>query len=241
MRKGKQALVVGIVALGTAFVLSCSALAGNNPGTSAGASGPGCRTAATKQHSVQTFVNGPTLTTDTTCALQGETDIVCTGTFVDSVRGPGTTTQTSRFSARADIIAETAVNPPKTLGLGTTTVITASGTSFTTTATNSYDAQRRLVGTTVTNPMLGGKVIFKYSAWDSSDRPTAGTESLGSGKPIAITLTYDDSAHTVIRNIPPNICKVTHDSNGIMIQEECTGTTPSTTKLTILETQQICN
>jgi hypothetical protein len=37
-----------------------------------------------------------------------------------------------------------------------------------------------------------------------------------------------------------NICTVTHDANGNITREQCTGTTPSTTVVTINATTQIC-
>lgn len=254
MRKKIPAWLLSIMALGMASVVGCGGSSPNGPATTPGAStsnpavataggaGQSCLTVATKQHSVQTFADGRVVTTDTSCAFQDPADVLCSDVFVDSEGGPGTGTQTTHFDAKADIIAEGAVNPPPTLALETTTVLTVSGTSFTTTATNSYDAHKRLAQTTITNPPpLGGESTLTYSDWDSAGRPTAGTESLGSGPSGPISFTYDDAAHTVKRNIPPNICTDTYDQNGIMTGEDCTGTTPSKTVVTTLATQQICN
>jgi len=245
-RTKHKALVAGILLL--ALALACggsgSAPSGSLPSstdTPVSESLQICRTGATAQHSVQTFVDGQVITTDTTCDFGRMTEIVCNHTFVDSLYGPGTGTQTSRFASQDDIIDETSVNPPLSRSLGTTTVITVGNTDITTIATNNYDAQRRLVSTVIDNPPpIGGQTTFTYTVWDSSGRPTAGTQSLVNGPPGPITITYDDAAHTAKRDIPPNLCTDTYDQNGIMIKEECTGTMASTTIVTIQETGEIC-
>jgi hypothetical protein len=81
-----------------------------------------------------------------------------------------------------------------------------------------------------------------FSAWDSSGRPTAGTLTLPIGPSSPISITYDNAARTVRRTTGLNTCTVTHDQNGNMIREECTGTatTASTTIVTVQATQQIC-
>jgi len=56
---------------------------------------------------------------------------------------------------------------------------------------------------------------------------------------LPVVITYDNIMRTVTRNMGPNICTVTHDAHGIMIKEQCTGTTPSTTIVTVSATQGI--
>ena len=216
---------------------------GSSPNSPSGPgnTGSSCRTVGTTQRSVQTFIDGQQVTTDMACTFNGSTDVVCNNTFFDNRGGPGTGVQTSRFASRSDLVDEASVNPPKTLSLGTTTVLTVGGVSFTTTATNSYDAQRRLVSTRIANPApLGGETTLTYSAWDSSGRPTAGTFTPVIGGQFPISITYDNAARTSRRNTGLNICTQTHDQNGNIVREECTGTTPSTTVVTIQNTQQIC-
>jgi hypothetical protein len=204
-----------------------------NPAASA------CRTVAAISHSVQTFVTGVTVTSDTNCAHNtGTNDVVCHSNFVDSVGGPGEVTQTSRFASRSDIVDEGAANPPLSRSLGTTTVVSSGGFGITTTATNTYDDQKRLRSTAIAAdlPQLASTTTF--SAWDNAGRPTAGMTSGAITFPVVYT--YDNIMRTVIRNMGPNICTATHDANGIMIKEQCTGTTPSTTIVTVSATAGIC-
>ena len=189
--------------------------------------------------SVQTFVDGQTVTSDTTCSAAGST-VTCNSTFTDTLSGPGTVSQTTRFAARNDIVDEAAVNPPLSRAQDTTTVTTVGSVSFTTNATNTYDAQKRLTSTAVVTQTPPLTVTTTFSAWDSSGRPTAGNAALSPGPSFPVSITYDNANRTVTRNMGPNICTVTHDGNGIMIRESCTGTTPSTTIVTINGTQSIC-
>lgn len=228
-------------ALVCAGAIACKGGGGSpNSPSSPGSSGASCRTFATTQRSVQTFVNGTVVTTDTTCALNAAgTEATCNSSYVDSIGGPGTATQTSRFASRSDIVDEAATNPPRSLSLGTTTVTVQQGVSFTITATNAYDAQRRLVSITITNPPPLGQTTTTFSAWDSSGRPTNGTQT-SFGASFSVSITYDNANRSVTRNSGPNICTVTHDQNANIIRETCTGTTPSTTIVTVQGTQQVC-
>jgi hypothetical protein len=176
-----------------------------------------------------------------TCAFNtGSNEAICQGNFTDSHGGPGTATQTSRFASRADLVDEASTNPPRNLSLGTTTAITTGGATFTITATHSYDSQRRLVATTISNPPPLGQTVMSFSAWDGSGRPTAGTISLSPGGTFPLSNSYNDANRSVTRNSGLNVCTVTHDGNGIMIRETCTGTTESTTVVTVGGTQSIC-
>ena len=210
----------------------------SNPGGGSSSS-VSCRTGATSTHSVQTFSAGNTVTSDTTCSVAGST-VTCNSTFVDSVGGPGSMTQTSEFATRNDIIDEVATNPPLSRSQSTTTVTTVSGVSFTTTARNTYDAQKRLTSTAVVTQLPPISSTFTFSAWDSSGRPTAGTLTLSPGGQNPVSFTYDNANRTSTRNTGLNICTQTHDVNGIIVRESCTGTDPSTTVVTINSTQQIC-
>ena len=238
-RRVSHALGAALVCAGT---LACKggSTSPTSPGGPGGSPSASCRTFATTQRSVQTFVDGQVVTTDTTCALNAAgTEATCNSNYVDSIGGPGTATQTSRFASRSDIVDEAAVNPPLSRSLGTTTVVTQQGVSFTITATNAYDAQRRLVSITITNPPPLGTITTTFSAWDSSGRPTAGvTSGIPGGGTVSIT--YDNANRSVTRNSGLNVCTVTHDQNANMIRETCTGTTASTTIVTIQAKQQIC-
>jgi hypothetical protein len=205
--------------------------------------GASCRTVASATHSVQTFTDtGQTVTVDSTCRLNGTADVNCDGTFNDSVGGPGTMSQNSRFASRADIVDETAVNPPRTLSSGTTTVMTVNGVPFTITTTNTFDGQRRLTSTQSNGGVGIGTIssTTTYTAWDSSGRPTAGTLALSPGGTFSVSIAYDAGNRTATRNSGLNVCTQTHDANGNITREVCTGTSPSTTTVTINSTQQIC-
>ncbi len=207
-----------------------------NPGTQSSV----CRTGASSQRSVQTFTaDGVTVTSDTGCTVAGS-NITCNSDFVDSRFGPGKISQTTRFASRSDIIDEIATNPPRPLASSTTTVTTVSGVSFTTTATNAYDAQRRLTSTAVVTDAPPLTVTTTFSAWDASGRPTTGTMNIPNVGQVGVSNTYDNVNHTVRRDTGLNVCTQTHDANGNIIKETCTGTSPSTTDVTIRETQQIC-
>jgi YD repeat-containing protein len=227
--------------------MACKGGGGGSPNSPSGGGGgstpaPSCRTAAGISHAVQTFTQtGVTVTTDTTCAHNtGTNDIVCNSNFVDSQGGPGTLTQTSRFASRADIVDEVAVNPPLARSLGTTTVTTAGGFSLTATATNSYDSQRRLTSVAVVTSPVPLSTTFTYSAWDASGRPTAGTFAISPGPNGSVSIAYDNANRTVTRNDGLNTCIQTYDPNGNIQRETCTGTSPSTTTVSVQSTLQIC-
>lgn len=211
-------------------------------GTTGGGSTASCRTAATSSRSVQTFITGQVVTTDSTCAFNtGTNEAVCQMTFTDSQRGSGTGTQSTRFASRNDVIDEVAVIPPLSRALGTTTVTSVAGLSVTTTATHTYDAQRRLLATAVvtTVPFAGLlSTNTSYSAWDGSGRPTAGATT-GDGA-SGVSISYDNGSRTATQNRGLNTCTQTYDQNGILTREVCTGTTPSTTVVTVNATQQVC-
>ena len=246
----RMALHTLAVAAACTGVTACKGGGGspNSPSGSGGGgstSSPSCRTAAGISHSVQTFTaTGQTVTSDTTCAHNTATnDVVCNSTVVDSVGGSGTLTQTSRFSSRADIVDEVAVNPPLARSLGTTTVTVLGGVSLTTTATNTYDSQQRLTSTQTVTPIpVVGQITttMTFNAWDTSGRPTGGSITLSPGGTNPISYTYDATNRTATRNLGLNTCTVTYDPNGNITREVCTGTQPSTTTVTINSTQQIC-
>jgi YD repeat-containing protein len=235
------------------FAVACGAIAcsggggSGSPNSPSGGGGstsaPSCRTFAGISHAVQTFTQtGVTVTTDTTCSHNtGTNDVTCNSTFVDSQGGPpGTLTQTSRFASRADIVDEVSVIPPLSRSLGTTTVTTVSGFSLTTTATNSYDSQRRLTSTAIVTSPVPLSTTFTYSAWDTSGRPTAGTVAISPGPSGSVSITYNNADRTVTRNDGLNTCTQRYDPNGNIQGETCTGTSPSTTNVTVQSTVQIC-
>ena len=212
-------------------------------GTSGGGTTASCRTAATSTRSVQTFVTGVVVTTDSSCTFNaGTNEVGCQMTFMDSVGGPGTGTQTTRFASRSDLVDEVAVVPPVSRALGTTTVTSAAGLSLTTTATHTYDGQRRLMSTQVVTtpiPVIGSlTTTTTFSSWDASGRPTAGAATGAGGS--TVTISYDNTNRTVTQNTGPNTCTHTYDQNGVILREVCTGTTASTTVVTVNSTQQVC-
>ena len=240
----KKGIALHTLAAAVACVATLSCGTGGSPGGPSNDNGGGaasCRTVASSTHSVQTFITGQVVTTDMTCSFNtGSNDAICQGSFTDSDGGPGTVTQTSRFASRADLVDEASTNPPRNLSLGTTTAITVSDATFTITAAHSYDSQRRLVATTISNPPPLGQTVMTFSAWDGSGRPTAGTISLSPGGTFPLQYSYDAGNRSVTRDSGLNVCTVTHDGNGNIIRESCTGTTASTTIVTINSTQSIC-
>jgi len=237
---------IGLVGLGVVVAclsaIACTGGSPSGPSTPGGGATASCRTAASSTRSVQTFVTGQVVSTDFTCTFNGTTDVSCQGSFTDSTVGAGTITQTSRFASKSDIVDEVATNPPLARSLSTTTVLSLLGVVFTsTTATNSYDAQRRLASTVVSTQTPIGPITATttFSAWDSSGRPTSGTQT-GDGAAGQISYSYDNANRSVTRIIGLNTCTQTYDPNGIVIKEVCTGTTPSTTNVTINSTQSIC-
>lgn len=203
------------------------------------AASPSCRIFASTTRSVKTFTGGQ-IVTDTTCTLDAATnEAVCRSTFNDSRSGPGTITQTSRFASRGDVVDEASVNPPRSLSLWTTTVTSTGGVSLTIKATYSYDAQRRLLSTTIDNPPPLGQFVMRFSAWDSAGRPTAGEMRMPQGT-FPISVAYDAANRSTTRTIGPDTCTQTHDQNGNIIRESCTGRENSNTVVTVLATTQIC-
>jgi len=154
--------------------------------------------------------------------------------------GPGTLTQTSRFASRADIVDEVSVIPPLSRSLGTTTVTTIGGFALTATATNSYDSQRRLTSVAIVTSPVPLSTTFTYAAWDASGRPTAGTVAISPGPSGSVSITYNNPDRTVTRNDGLNTCIQRSDLNGNIQGETCTGTSPSTTTVTVQSTLQIC-
>jgi hypothetical protein len=194
-----------------------------------------CATFTSISQAVQTFDDGQVVSTSSNCAFNATAiEMACQLTFTDSVGGPGTGTQTTRWASRGDIVDQVAINPPRTFALGTTTVLIQMGVPFTTTSTNSYDAQRRLTGTVVVAPFT--TITTTYTTWDSFGRPTNGSSTAAGSE----TITYDNANRTVTRVSGPNTCTQTHDENGFIIREVCTGTSPSTTVATSQATLQVC-
>jgi hypothetical protein len=239
------------VAVACAGAMACGGGGGGSPSSPSGGggglpAGASCRTAASSMRSVQQFTDGTNITTtsDMTCTYNpGNNDVVCSGTYTDTSLGTGTITQTTRFLSKADIVDEVAVIPPRPLSPGTTTVIAAGGASITTTATNTYDSQRRLMSTRTVTPIAAvGEIttMTTFNGWDLSGRPTTGSITFTPGGSNPVSYTYDSTNRTVTRNTGLNTCTVTHDQNGNMTREVCTGTQPSTTTVTINSTQQIC-
>src|SRR5262245_32719277 len=80
------------------------------------------------------------------------------------------------------------VVPPLTRSIGT-----VGNGQISLNKSNSFDTTNRLTGFTTRNPY--GSINVRYSAWDASGRPTAGTMQ-GPGQTSAISIAYNDKALT---------------------------------------------
>ena len=177
-------------------------------------------------HAVQTFIDGVTVTTDTTCSFNAaENQVACSITFTDSRSGAGTGSQTTRWPSRGDIIDEVNVNPPLSRASGTTTVTSTGGFSLTTTATNGFDAQKRPTSTVVVTPTPAGQITSNttFTAPESAGRPTAATTILtspGGTQTFTEAISYDSANRTVTRSGGLNRCTVTYDQNANITKEQ---------------------
>lgn len=112
------------------------------------------------------------------------------------------------------------------------------------TLTNSYDTQGRLTGSV--NAMPSGNVTTRYTVWDRSGRPTAGTlQSSASSSTLA--LSYNDQAGTVTTTTTTGsfvaVGTQTFDANGnptVYVQRSNTGPGVSTTTTTSGSTATVC-
>jgi hypothetical protein len=78
--------------------------------------------------------------------------------------------------------------------------------------------------------------ITTYTAWDSSDRPTAATVTSAGGTSQQ-SFTYDNATRTQTSTQSGVTCTQVFDQNGNPTLGTCPG---STSTFTMLSTQQIC-
>lgn len=165
-------------------------------------------------------------------------ETTCINDYRDSMGGTSRSTAVTAFAARADAIDEVRVVPPLRRSTGTVTTATGSNGTTTSTLTNTYDAQRRLVRET------GNNYTTTYTAWDAAGRPTAAT-STNNGQTLQMTMVYDDAARTLLLTTSgrgfSQACTSTFDVNGTNISNVCgSGATAVTATTTIQTTAQVC-
>jgi hypothetical protein len=112
------------------------------------------------------------------------------------------------------------------------------------TLTNSFDANGRLTGSTHVRP--SGRTLTRYTAWDGSGRPTAGTVESAT-QSSQVTIAYDDAART--STITTNTGSLlitgtqTYDVNGnprLYTQRSNLDTAVSTTTTTPTASASVC-
>jgi hypothetical protein len=179
-----------------------------------------------------------TATTDGTCTFNNSSvEGTCVNRYTDTTGQSFTSTSVTRHATRGDVVDEVQVIPPKNLALSTTTTIVGT-TSSKLTATNMYDGQRRITGTTATDPK-GRTTNTTYSAWDAAGRPTVGRSVVVGGATSNFTHAYDSRARTQTSTASGVVCTTTFDSNGINVSGTCAGGS-STTTFTTISTLQVC-
>jgi hypothetical protein len=139
--------------------------------------------------------------------------------------------QVTDYRSIDEFIDEVRSVPPRTLSLRTTVT---GGLAFT--VNNSFDAQRRLTGFTRT--AAGETVTTTYTAWDGSNRPTAGAQSNAG----AISISYNDAGRsrtTVIFGLGSEVATFDVNGNPATAVRD-TGVGPVTTTTTITSTANVC-
>lgn len=151
--------------------------------------------------------------------------------------GSFTSVSTTRNSSRGEVVDEVSVVPPLTLSSSTTSNILPGGTVPASggTATRTFSGRRVLTQTNVPTPS-GPTTVTTYTAWDSSDRPTAATVT-GSSGTSQQSFSYDNASRTQTSTQSGVSCTQVFDQNGNPTSGTCPG---STSTFTMLSTQQIC-
>ncbi len=235
-------------AVGVALLFGATAGCGgsaSSPSSSGGQSGGGggaptstsCRTGVATYRIVTTSPGNFTSTTNGSCTFNPTTvEGTCTNQYTDTLGSSFTSVSTTRNSSRGEVVDEVSVIPPLTLSSSTTT--TVSGPSLpasTGTSTRTFSGRRLLTMTSVSQPS-GQTSTTTYTAWDSSDRPTAGSQ-VSAGQTSAAAFSYDSATRTQTMTQSGVTCTQTFDQNGNPAVGVCGGSTATTTVLT---TQQIC-
>ncbi len=205
-------------------------------GTSGGgASSSSCRIGPATYRIVTT---GPgfTSTVNGSCTFNQSTiEGTCTNVYTDSLGGSFTSASTTKNSSRGEVVDEVSVIPPLNLSSSTTTNIQGGGTvpASSGTATRTFSGRRILTQTSVSGAQT---TTTTYTAWDSSERPTAATMT-GTGQSSQITYAYDNATRTQSMTQSGVTCTQTFDQNGNPLVGNCAG---SSSTFTMLTTQQIC-
>ena len=221
---GIQRLHCVAIALGAAM-----SACGGSPTTSTPVSGV-CRNYASSVTSTTTTTNTfPFVITSTqniTSSYDAATNrLSATGAATSSLGCQYSGSWSTNYGSVADFIDEVSVVPPKTRWATRSATVTDSGPSgpcangtFTTTTTNSYDSQGRLVsrgstGLGTTFPGIEGFSDTVYTAWDVVGRPTAYPLS-----PPRWVVSYDDAARTRSTTLNSGQLRITtvdtFDANG---------------------------
>ncbi len=217
---------------------------GGGTGTGSGATGGGgaaastsCRTGIATYRIVTTGA-GFTSTIDGSCTFNNTTvEGTCTNNYTDTLGSRFTSVSTTRNASRGEVVDEVSVVPPLNLSSTTTTNILAGGTipASSSTSTRTFSGRRVLANIATSGAQT---TTTTYSAWDSSDRPTAGTQ-ISSGQTTSLAYAYDNATRTqtIIQPAPAGNCTQTFDVNGNPLVGTCGG---SVATFTTLSTMQIC-
>ena len=227
-------VALALALAGTACGSSSSSSSNPSNPTAPGGTSGACRTYPTTAN-VTTTALGVTQTAMLTGSFNASTN---QATITISFTGGALcSTAVHTWRSTADFVDETRVIPPRPLVLTTVTTNSGACGSGTGTSTNTYDSQRRLATQTSS---AGGTTT--YTAWDSSNRPTAGTMSNGG----TIANVYNDAARTVtqtqVSGGTTSVSTQTFDANGAQTQIVVTtsGVT-STTTFTNTATATVCS
>ena len=186
----------------------------------------------------------PTATTDVVVDNASTVRVTSSGTFdtasnrltytvhYDDNAGPDFTyQQVTDYRSTDEFVDEVRTIPPRRLSVRT---VATGGVAFT--VNNSYDAQRRLTGFTRT--AAGETVTTTYTAWDGSNRPTAGGQSNAG----TISISYNDTARsqtTVIVGLGSEVATFDLNGNPATVVRD-TGVGPVTTTTTTASTATVC-
>lgn len=203
-------------------------------GNAGGAASSSCRTGPATYRIVTTAAS-VTSTINGSCTFnQATVEGTCTNQYSDSTGQSFTSTSTTRNSSRGEVVDEVSVIPPLNLSSSTTTTLSNPGQApITSTATRTFSGRRIL---TQTSSGTGVTTVTTYTAWDSSERPTAAT-IVTAGVSSQQTISYDNAARTQTMTQGGVTCTQAFDANGNPTVGTCPG---STATFTMLTTQQIC-
>ena len=107
-----------------------------------------------------------------------------------------------------------------------------------------YDDQKRLAKEVDS----ASGTTYTYTAWDSKDRPTAGTYNKTTCVDSPLTYTHDDASLTSVRNVDATNCgtqivkrEITYDSDKVQTKTvQTTNQQIQTTTITVSATKEFC-